>query len=107
MSETIVVTTTFEKKDEALKVAEILLTKRLVACAQTEDPVESMYWWKGVIEHAREYKLVMKSSVSLWLELEKTIHLHHPYDVPEILAVPVHLVNTDYAKWLREELKNG
>ncbi len=106
MSETILVTTTFEQKNEALKIAEILLEKRLVACAQTEGPVESMYWWKGEIEHASEYKLVMKSSVSLWQELEETIRLHHPYDVPEILAVPVYLVNKAYDKWLHEELLN-
>ncbi len=106
MSETIIVTTTFEQKKEALELAEILLKNRLVACVQTEGPVESMYWWKGEIEHALEYKLVMKSSVSLWQELLKTIRFNHPYEVPEILAVPVHPVNKDYDKWLYKELKN-
>lgn len=104
MSETIVVTTTFEQKSEALELAAILLKKRLVACAQTAGPVESMYWWKGKIEHANEYKLVMKSTMSLWQELEETIRSNHPYDVPEIVAVPVALVNNDYDKWLHKEL---
>ena len=107
MSETIVVTTTFEQKNEALKLAEILLEKRLVACARIEGPVESLYWWKGKIEYASEYKLVMKSSVSLWGKLEKTIRLKHPYDVPEIVAVSVEYVSKDYDKWLHEELKYG
>lgn len=105
MSETIVVTTTLEQKDEALDLAEHLLQKRLIACAQVEGPVESMYWWEGKIDHAREYRLVMKSKTSLWQELEKTIRMQHPYDVPEIIAVPVDRVSKDYAKWLGEELK--
>ena len=105
MSDTILVYTTFEVKEEALKLGEILLEKRLIACAQIDSPVDSLYWWNGVIEQAKEYRLVMKSSQSLWKELEQEIRRCHSYDVPEILAVPVSAMSSNYQKWMKEALQ--
>ena len=105
MSDTIVVHTTFEEKEEALTLARILLEKRLIACVHIESPVDSLYWWKGAIEQAQEYRLVMKSSKVLWEELQQQIQKHHPYDVPEIIALPVFAMSKDYQKWLNEELQ--
>lgn len=102
---TIVVHTTLEGKEEALALGRILLEKRLIACAQVESPVDSLYWWKGVIEQAQEYRLVMKSSQDLWNKLQQEIQKHHPYDVPEIIAVPVFAVSESYQQWLGEELQ--
>lgn len=67
--------------------------------------MESLYWWKGVIEPDTEYKLLVKSVESLWDTLKKEIELLHPYDVPEILLTPVLDVNDAYKKWILEELK--
>lgn len=105
MSKIILVTTTFDSKKEALDLAKKLLEKRLIACAQLSSPVESLYWWKGVIEPDTEYKLLVKSVESLWDTLRKEIELLHPYDVPEIISTPVHDVNDEYKKWLLEELQ--
>ncbi len=105
MSDIIVVFTALEQKTEAQELGTLLLKKRLIACAQISGPIESSYWWKGAIEHAEEYKLVMKSRSSLWQELEKEIRLYHPYDVPEILAVPATGASQDYEQWLLEELQ--
>jgi len=104
MSKIILVTTTFDSKKEALDLAKKLLEKRLIACAQLSSPVESLYWWKGVIEPDIEYKLLVKSVESLWDTLRKEIELLHPYDVPEIISTPVLDVNDEYKKWLLEEL---
>lgn len=105
MSDTILVYTTFEEKEEALQLGRILLEKRLIACAQIDSPVDSMYWWNGAIEQAKEYRLLMKSSQSLWKELEHEICRCHSYDVPEILAVPVSEIGSDYHKWMQGALK--
>lgn len=105
MSKIILVTTTFDSKEEALELAKRLLEKRLIACAQLSSPVQSLYWWKGVIEPDTEYKLLVKSIESLWKKLKKEIELLHPYDVPEILSTPVLDVNAEYKEWLLEELQ--
>lgn len=107
MSDTIVVTTTFASREEAVSLGKLLLTKRLIACAQISSPVQSLYWWKGKIEQAEEYCLVMKSSALLWKTLEEEIRLHHSYDVPEILAVPTAAVSKDYEQWLLGEVRNA
>lgn len=106
MSDTLLVYTTFEEKKEALSLARLLLQERLVACVQIDSPVESLYLWNGKIEEAKEYRLLMKSSASLWVELESTIKKHHSYDIPEIVAVPVSAISADYQRWLQEALKD-
>lgn len=105
MSDTILIYTTFEEKEEALRLGRILLEKRLIACAQIESPVDSLYWWKGRIEQAKEFRLLMKSRLSLWDELEQEIKNQHSYDTPEIVAVPVSAISADYEKWLQEALQ--
>ena len=105
MRKMILVTTTFSKKEDALELAKKLLQKRLIACAQLSSPVESLYWWKDTIEQEVEYKLSVKSTESLWDRLKDEINNTHPYDVPEIVATPVVLVNDEYEKWLLEELQ--
>lgn len=105
MSDAIVVITTVTNKDEALELGKLLLTKRLIGCAQVSGPVQSLYWWKGKIEQDEEYRLIMKSRAPLWQMLEEEIRLNHPYDIPEILATPVSAVNKDYEEWLLEELR--
>ncbi len=106
MTETIVVSTTVEKKDDAIHLAKVLLKKRLIACAQIDNDIESLYWWQGTIEQGTEYRLVMKSIGSLWEKLQREIVLHHPYDVPEIIASPTFAVSETYQQWLLEELNN-
>ncbi len=105
MFETILVYTTFEEKEDALKLGRYLLEQRLVACAQLDPPLDSLYWWNGKIEQTKEYRLVMKSSLSLWKDLEQAILGKHSYDTPEIIAIPVFATSEKYHKWLQKELR--
>jgi periplasmic divalent cation tolerance protein len=105
MTDTIVVTTTFDKKEDAVRLGKALLQKRLVACAQVSGPVDSLYWWKGEIEQAKEYKLLVKSTQSLWDSLREEIKGQHPYDIPEIISMKISDVNTEYQHWLLGELQ--
>ena len=105
MTETIVVSTTFANRNDAVQLATHLLNKRLIACAQIDTAVVSMYWWQGEIEQAEECRLVMKSVQGLQQELEQEITACHPYDTPEIIVTPTIAVSEEYQKWLLEELK--
>ncbi len=96
MSDIILVYTTFEEREEALQLSKVLLEKKLIACAQIDSIVDSIYWWKGAIEQAQEFRLTMKSSHKLWEELVSVIEQYHPYDTPEIIAIPVTSSNHKY-----------
>ncbi len=87
----------------ATKIARALLELRLCACAQTLGPITSHYRWKGKIERGREWLLVLKARATLLEPLEAEVRRLHPYDVPEILAVPIHSGHAPYLNWLRQE----
>ena len=105
MANTIQVLTTTETKDDAQKIAQVLLEKRLAGCVQIVGPVASNYWWEGQITGSEEYLCVIKSRDDLFPQLEKAIQEIHPYDVPEILAVPVVAGSQAYLEWLNKELR--
>ena len=105
MSVPLVITTAFEGRVDAEKMAVALLEKRLIACAQITGPVSSSYWWQGKIVSSEEYLLVMKSDESLYNELEQLVLELHPYETPEIIATVITHLSQDYRKWLEKELR--
>ncbi|MDO9042306.1 MAG: divalent-cation tolerance protein CutA [Desulfocapsaceae bacterium] len=105
MSVPLVITTAFEGRVDAEKMAAALLEKRLVACAQISGPVSSSYWWQGKVVSSEEYLLVMKSDESLYDELEQFIRELHPYETPEIIATVITHLSEDYRQWLENELR--
>ena len=105
MIECIQVTTTVEAQEDADNLTRLVLERRLAACVQVSDCYSS-YHWQGAIKQDNELKLVMKSHLKLYQELEKLILANHPYDTPEILAIPVQFCNSDYLDWMAGELKS-
>lgn len=105
MGKTIQVITTTETKADAQAIARALVEKRLAGCVQIIGPITSTYWWEGKIKTAEEWLCLIKSRRALYEALEETIREVHPYDVPEILAVPVVAGGRDYPEWLDGELK--
>ena len=87
----------------ARRISEGLLEKRLCACAQTLGPVTSQYRWKGRLESAREWLLLIKTRASLSTTVVSEIRRLHPYEVPEILVLPVSGGHGPYLDWLRRE----
>jgi len=104
MSQYIQVITTAETEEDANRIAQTLVEKRLAACAQVSGPITSTYWWKGRLETAREWQCVAKSCGALFQRIREAILKVHPYDVPEILALPVTAGSPDYLRWLDEQL---
>jgi periplasmic divalent cation tolerance protein len=91
---------TTPSKQEAKKIAQKLLKKRLIACANITGPVSSIFHWSGKIEHAEEYLVFMKSRKELFEKLAETVKALHSYEVPEILALPVVDGSRGYLEWL-------
>lgn len=104
MSDIIIVYTTFQTEKDARQLSRTLLSKRLIACAQIDAPIVSLYWWNGKIEEGQEFRLVMKSRKELWEALEVAIRSIHPYETPEIIATEVFAASSDYTKWIQGEL---
>ncbi len=103
MTEYIIVQTTIDSKEAAQKIAEVLVNKRLAACAQVSGPMTSTYWWQGKLEQSQEWKCTAKTRKELYNELEQAIRENHSYDTPEILATSVAVGIQSYLNWISEE----
>ena len=96
---------TTSSREEAEKIARVLVEKRVAACVSISGPIKSMYWWDGKIEESEEYLLIVKTTRSKYEELERAISRVHSYQVPEILAIPIVSALKEYVEWLKEELE--
>ena len=105
MTDYIQVLTTVEHKTDAEKIAKSLVEKRLAACVQILGPLTSYYHWQGKLDSANEYLCLIKSRNDLFAGLEAEIISMHPYEVPEILAMPITKGGKEYLNWLAAELE--
>jgi periplasmic divalent cation tolerance protein len=101
------VVTTTSREADAERIARALLEERLAACVQIMGPVTSLYWWKETLETSEEWLCLIKTREDLFGALEKAIRKVHPYETPEIVALPIIAGSGDYLKWLQGELKPG
>jgi periplasmic divalent cation tolerance protein len=86
---------------EGRRIARNVVGKGLAACVNLiVSPVESFYTWKGKLEEAREYLLVVKTTAKCLINLEKEVKRLHSYDVPEFIAVPITEGSAEYLSWL-------
>lgn len=99
------VVTTLPTKVAAQKLAVFLVGKKLTACVQVVGPIQSVYKWKGKIEEASEYLCIIKTKSELYPLLERAILKLHPYEVPEILAIPIIRGHKAYLSWLAKEVR--
>ena len=87
------------------RIARSLVSKRLAVCVQILGPIESIYKWKGRVEKADEHLLLIKTVQLNYKKVESVILKDHPYDVPEIIAIPITQGSKDYLSWLQKETK--
>lgn len=97
------VITTADSREVLEKIGRSLVEERLVACAQIGGPVESAYRWKGTVETATEWVLTVKTRAGLYPAVEKRIRLLHPYEVPQIIGLPIKTGLRDYLAWIASE----
>ena len=99
-ADAIVVLMTAGSREEAARIAELLIAARLAACVQIMPEMESVYWWKGQIERSPEILLLAKTTPDKFSELEREVRALHSYETPEIIALPVTAVSAPYLEWL-------
>jgi periplasmic divalent cation tolerance protein len=84
-------------------IARVLLKERLAACVNRY-PVNSTFWWEGKVVSEDEFLMVIKTEKHLFDAVERIIEEMHPYDIPEIIAVPVVAASGEYSGWVRRVL---
>ena len=103
MPEFIQVTTAINSKDGAQKIAQTLVERRLAACVHVAGPITSTYWWQGKMEIEEEWTCSAKTRKELYADVEQAIREVHPYDEPEIIALPILEGSQSYLNWIIRE----
>lgn len=101
--ETLLVLTTLPDAASAGRIAEMLVGERLAACVNILPPARSVYRWQGVLEQAEETPLLIKTTAARYPALESRLRQEHPYELPEILAVPIAHGLPAYLGWVDAE----
>jgi len=99
-----IVTTTVDSEEVAEKITTALLQARLVACVQAQT-IQSSYHWNGRVEQSTEIQLQMKSRSLHFDSIEQMIKDLHPYEIPEIIMLPIQNADKDYLAWMDREVK--
>ena len=86
-------------------IASTLVTEQLAACVNIIPGITSIYRWKGTVEQDQEALLLVKTGQESWQPLAERIRELRPYELPEIIAVPIHTGQTEYIKWITSCLK--
>jgi len=106
MTDKVVVLVTCGSAQEARRIARAVVGQELAACVNILDArVQSIYRWKGRVESAREFLLVMKTSRRRLAALQKKIEELHSYDVPEIIALPIVAGSRKYLAWIADSVR--
>ena len=100
-SEFSIIIVTTPDKELAKKITRLLVEKRLAACGQLF-PIESIYLWQGKVCEENETALFIKSRTALFEEIRKVIKENHPYEVPQIVQIPITDGLPDYLKWISD-----
>ena len=99
----LIVVTNVPDREVALKIAHALIERKLAACINILAECTSVYRWRGKLETAIEVPLFIKTRSAIYDDVEAAIRSLHPYELPEIVAVPVERGLSDYLEWVNAE----
>ena len=102
MTDCVLVWTTLGADADAGTLAETLVRERLAACVTVQAPMDSVYRWRGSVEHERERQLLIKTTTERVSALAARVRELHPYELPEFLVTPILSGSDGYLAWLRE-----
>ena len=94
-------------RDEANKLAKSLVENHLAACINVVPKIESYFWWDNKLEHEEEALLIIKTTQQRFDELRAWVVANHPYDLPEIISLPLSDGLSDYIEWVKKETERG
>lgn len=102
---TLLVLTNLPDRAAAERLAGTLIEQRVAACVNILAPCKSVYRWKGAVQHDDEHPLLVKTTAERYPALEAAIRAAHPYELPEIIAVPIERGLPAYLAWVDAETK--
>lgn len=102
---TLLVLTNLPDRAAAERLAGTLIEQRVAACVNVLAPCKSVYRWKGAVQHDDEHPLLVKTTAERYPALEAAIRAAHPYELPEIIAVPIERGLPAYLAWIDAETK--
>ena len=101
--EPLLILTNVPDQTTAEKLARALIDNRAAACVNVLAPCRSIYRWQGAVEMADEIPLLIKSTVANYADVERIVRAQHPYDVPELIALPITQGLPAWLDWLAQE----
>jgi periplasmic divalent cation tolerance protein len=104
VSEALVVLTTVARVEDAESIARDLVERRLAACVNILPPVASIYRWRGEVTREAEHLLLMKTRADGFEALRARLVAIHPYETPEVVALPVAAGHPAYLQWIAESV---
>lgn len=99
----LLVLTNVPDRAAAERLADALVEKRVAACINILAPCRSVFRWQGVVQHDEEHPVLIKTTREAYPALEAEIRAHHPYELPEIIALPVERGLQAYLDWVADE----
>jgi periplasmic divalent cation tolerance protein len=99
----LLVITNFPNRDSAERLAEVLVEQRAAACVNVLGACRSVYRWREQVERAEEFPVFIKTTAEAYPRLEQLIREQHPYELPEIIAVPIDRGLPAYLAWVVAE----
>ena len=105
MTDKLLVLTTAGSENEARKIAETLVERRLAACVSIVPRIKSVYRWEGKVEEAEEYLLLIKTAKAKEEQVRAAIRELHSYELPECIAIPIDSGSSEYLKWLSDSVE--
>jgi periplasmic divalent cation tolerance protein len=102
---TLLVLTNLPDRAAAEKLADAIVAKNLAACVNILAPCRSVYRWKGAVQHDEEHPMLIKTTTERYAALESEMRAQHPYELPEIIAVPIERGLPAYLDWVAAETK--
>ena len=100
---TLLVLTNLPDRAAAERIAELLVEQRLAACVNVLAPCRSVYRWKGALQRDEEHPMLIKTTAERYPALEQALRAAHPYELPEIVALPVERGLPAYLDWVAAE----
>jgi periplasmic divalent cation tolerance protein len=101
----LLVLTNLPDRAAAERLADALVEQRVAACVNILAPCKSVYRWKGAVQHDDEHPLLIKTTAERYAVLEAAIRAAHPYELPEIIAVPIERGLPAYLAWVDAETR--
>ena len=101
----LLVLTNLPDRESAEKLADALIEARIAACINILAPCRSVYRWQGAVQHDEEHPVLIKTSAERYAALEQAIRSLHPYELPEIVAVPIERGLPAYLDWVAAETR--